>query len=50
MRKILQRFGAAGIVDETNGFVKKTASRFWSTTSDMGAVPKRRTDLGPVHC
>ena len=39
MGKRLERFGEVRIIDETNGFrlhfVKKTASRFWSTTQDV---------------
>ena len=42
MGKRLERFGEVRIIDETNGFgldfVKKTESRFWSTTPDVGAV------------
>ena len=42
MGKRLERFGEVTIVDKTNGvrldFVKKTESRFWSTTTDVGAV------------
>ena len=42
MGKRLERFGEVKIVDETNGigldFLEKIESRFWSTTSDVGAV------------
>ena len=42
MGKRLGQFGEVRIIDETNGFglefVKKTESRFWSTTPDVGAV------------
>ena len=42
MGKMSERFGEIRIIDETNGFgldfVKKTESRFWSTTLDVGAV------------
>ena len=42
MGKRLEGFSAVGLVDETNGFgldfIKKTESRFWSATPDMGAV------------
>ena len=42
MGKRLERFGEVRIVDEMNGFgldfFKKTESRFWSTTPDVGAV------------
>ena len=42
MGKRLERFGEVRIIDETNGFglgfVKKTESGFWSTTTDVGAV------------
>ena len=40
--KDLERIDEVGTVDETNGFeldfVKRTESRFWSTTPDVGAV------------
>ena len=53
MGKRLERFGEDRIVDEMNGFrldfVKKTESKFWSTTLDVGAVLLRWTDLGLVH-
>ena len=43
MRKSSEGFDTVRVVDETNGFeldfVKKTESRFWSATPDMGAVP-----------
>ena len=42
MGKRLEQFGEVRIIDETNGFgldfVKRTESRFWSTTPDVGAV------------
>ena len=42
MGKRLERLGEVRIADETNGFglnfFKKTESRFWSTTPDVGAV------------
>ena len=45
MGKRSERFGEVLIVDEMNGFgldfVKKTESRFWSTTLDMGAALQR---------
>ena len=42
MGKWLEIFGEVRIVDETNGFgldlIKKTESRFWRTSPDVGAV------------
>ena len=42
MGKRLEQFGEVRIIYETNGFgvdfVKKTESKFWSTTPEVGAV------------
>ena len=52
-RKGLERFGEVEIFDETNGFgldfVKKTEHGFKSTSTDMGAVLYRRTELAFVQ-
>ena len=49
----LERFCDVRIVDETNGFgpnlVKKTENGFRSSTPGMGALLKRRTDLGLAY-